>query len=151
MSVFLFLWSANPAAWPNRENDLAQVQGNGTITIPWSVGARRQISAELNQGLEVMAILFRSGRNRDQHGIIGWGQIHDPPFEARDWDPARAQQGHMKWYVNIKFEDLSRDVIIGRDVLQGIAPGTFMTLPMDSGRKIADADAEAVWDILENL
>lgn len=149
MSTYLFTWNPQNWPWPNRNEELAAFAKDGLITLPWSCSAHRQVRAELDNGICPSALLFRSGNHREQQGIIGWGQINDQPFEAPHYDDVRVQKGDLLWYVKIQFQGLVENTVIARGTCEQLAPRTFTQLPMNSGRRIIQADADVVWDMIK--
>lgn len=137
MAAFLLNW--NPANWTWPEADYRKfadaVQRGKPPSGRWSVGGTKQI----RKGDRLF--LQRQG-NASPLGIIGYGTAVTDWYEDHHYDKARANQGDVTTYVDIRFERLVDfyahvDQILSRELLNHLVPG-LDTAARRSGQVIAD-------------
>ncbi len=124
MPTYLLAWNPNRWSWKTLDDDCAVVRRGGTAhERQWSCGKSKTIARGSH------FYLIRLGL--DPKGIIGFGKIVSVAYEDHHWETARKSRGDTAWFVDIEFQWLSRDPVIGWDLLkaQDIAGG-FRTCPM---------------------
>ncbi len=110
MSTYLLTWNPTRWNWENFARDCQSVKRGAAAQSRWSCGNSRSIAPGSR------FFLIRLGSH--PKGIIGTGQIVSPPFEDVHWDSARRKRGESCWFVQIEFEVLTQDPMIGWDDLQ---------------------------------
>jgi len=150
MITYLFYWNPSKWAWVSRQNDIQACVPNHRVVLRWSVSEHVKLAEDVDglvPGHHIRAFLYITAQN--QKGIIGHGKIFAHPFEDLHYNPARAQNGDTLFYAYAEFERLENAPFIHRQQLVGVAQTTFAHMRVDSGIRLNDADAQAVWDLLQ--
>jgi hypothetical protein len=147
MSTFIFLWNPNNFAWDDFDQKLNEFQKKASLIIPWSCYAHSLLAHSLVNGERPGAIPFRSGGEKENRGIIGWGEIVDPPFESPNYEPTKMALGQTRWYASLCLKSISKYPIISRSTLR--ENNTLLRLPMSSGNILKSDDEQKIWKMLE--
>lgn len=140
MNTFLFTW--NPSKWPWTDLTEAVYEANaeGCYRDSWSCGATRQIKPGDR------AFLIRLGIQ--PKGLIGSGVVASEPYQKIHWNAERARQGDTAYSVDIIFDLLSENPILGETDLQSGKLATHNWFPQASGTHIPQPIAnelESLW------
>lgn len=136
METFLFAW--NPKNWEWKDEDLTnqvlRVADTGSAEDRWSCGNRTKLPVDSR------FFLIRLGQ--EPKGIVGSGRTASDPYLAPHWDPELARQGKEGLFVDLEFEFLSKQPLIGWDELQQSPFSEFSWGIQASGVRIPDGIAE---------
>jgi 5-methylcytosine-specific restriction enzyme A len=139
--TYLFAWNPKRWAWENLDEEIERVSVVGYVDDRWSCGNTKAIPV----GSRVF--LIRLGV--EPKGIIGSGITLSTPELGPHWDLRKAAVGREAPFVDIRFDCLSRDVLVTWKELQGPPFAKFRWGIQSSGVTIPTLVADAlqvVWD-----
>lgn len=116
MTSYLLSWNPGRFAWTDIDADIAALKKNGFAEGRWSCGPR----SHLPRDSEVF--LIRLGAK--PKGIVAHGRTVGDAHQGEHWDEARARRGDRANYVDVRFDKLAREPLVGWEELQrGILSG----------------------------
>ena len=140
MNVWLYTWNPKYFDWPGFE-DHSQATQADPIMMDWSTNSRKPCVGD-------RAYRIRLG-DTEEPGIIAAGRLDSEPFEAKHWDPRRADSGQSCWYVKVAMEHVDETPLISRDELNEIFGNRQMWSPFSSGIRIIEDVAEELVPLLD--
>jgi|SRR5579875_100045 len=138
MATYLFVW--NPKRWHewnDLDQEIEQVGITGWADSRWSTGNRTNLPTGSR------FFLIRLGI--EPKGIMGSGVTSSEPYSERHWDPRRGTEEAR--YVDLRFDFLSRDVLVPWSELQRPPFSSFHWAAQSSGLTIPGKVAEALEEI----
>ena len=105
MTTYLLGWNPKKWVWGDLEQELETIRRQGKVADRWSCGKTKAIEPHSR------FFLIRLGDPR--RGIVGSGHILSKPRLGLHWDPTRAKLGHQTRYVDVVFDALHKDPLIG--------------------------------------
>jgi len=128
MDTYLLAWNPKRWDWKTLADDCETVARGGNARQPWSCGN--------SKGIAVGSHFFLVRLGSDPKGIVGAGRIASSPYEDLHWDPAREKLGDKTLYVDVDFESLSQNPLIGWAELQNPPLAGFPWATQMSGIRI---------------
>lgn len=136
MSTILLAWNPLKFPWGDLQDELDSVRRGEKASETWSVGASRIIQPGDR--------FFMMRLGQPPRGIVASGWITSRPFEAPHWDPSKAQEGEVTFYVDIVFTRLDAEPLVPWSRLQGAPFSQFRWGIQRSGVRIPPDIAEAL-------
>ena len=139
MRTYLFAWNPKRWNWEDLDEQLEQVSVAGHADDRWSTGVTKDLPPQSR------FFLIRLGE--EPKGIMGSGLTLSAPYLGPHWDP-NAEAGAQALFADIRFDFLSREILVAWEELQKPPFSPFHWGTQASGIRIPEsiADAlEAVW------
>lgn len=140
MPTYLFAWNPKRWTWDDLDEQVERVGVIGQADDRWSTGNTKDLPAGSR------FFLIRLGT--EPKGIMGSGFTLSAPHSGPHWDLNRAS-GAEALYADIRFEFLSRDVLVPWEELQQSPFSAFSWGIQSSGIRIPEPLAEALEAIWE--
>jgi len=126
---WLLSWNPKIWGWADLARDRAQTQLGQVVTHEWKCA-----SSAPSEGDKVF--LVRTGV--DPRGIVAFGSVARPPYEASHYNPEKAKAGETAQFIDVDFveiRDASIDPIVFLDKIQNEASDQVWN-PQSSGIEI---------------
>lgn len=105
MATYLLGWNPKKWVWGDLEQELETIRLQGKVADRWSCGKTKTIEPHSR------FFLMRLGDSR--RGVVGSGHVRSKPRLGLHWDPNRAKLGHQTRYVDVEFDALHKNPLIG--------------------------------------
>ena len=138
---WLLSWNPSKWDWGTFAVDRAKTMAGKKVDISWKCRAKQPSPGD-------RVFLVRTGI--DPKGIVAAGKITRPPYEAKHWDPARANAGDTTSFVDVAFDsvrDAETDEIVTLKALNDREPDQEWS-PQNSGIEVKNKPArtlERLW------
>ena len=109
MKTYLLAWNPLRYPWGSLDDELNQVRSDGSTLVRWSVGNNRKITPGDR--------LFLIRLGKDPRGIVGSGWAKTSRYESPHWNPERAANGEVAYYIDIAFDALYEEPRLAISVL----------------------------------
>lgn len=136
MSTYLFAWNPKRWTWDDLDAQVEQIGIAGHADDRWSSGNTKQLPSGSR------FFLIRLGV--EPKGIIGSGVTLSVPNYGPHWDEDKAADGYETLYCDIRFDNLSSDVLVTWDELQKSPFSSFRWGVQASGISIPEPVAKAL-------
>jgi hypothetical protein len=135
-AAFLLAWNPERFKWNALQEDIAQIQKRGFVTLQWSCGNRK----DLPEGSEIFLIRLGS----EPKGIIGRGIAASKAIEGTHWEADKRRKKIKGWNVDVRITELSEKPIIAWEVLQTPPLSRFRWSIQASGIRLPEAIVQAM-------
>lgn len=109
METILLAWNPARFPWGTFQDELATINRKGKADNQWSIGNRKSLA------IGSRFFLIRLGV--EPRGLVGAGWTTSAPYAGQHWDLDKAKTGAVAQYVDVYFETLVEEPLIGMDEL----------------------------------